>query len=435
MNQAIIVLIIMVVMIVTFFTGWIPIVAAAMGVPLLLELTGILTFSEAWAGFSNSTVISFIPIFTMAAVLTKSSFIYRLKLWVKNLQKGKNGKFKVLAAVVFATFLLTTFMNAASAVAVMAPIIASVAAEAGLSRKQTLKLCGDVSSNSILVLPIGLTLTAYLTYNAYLEAGGAESSYLFGIMDQTILKAPIFVVWLILMIVFGRRFIKVNDSELEDGNESVVKENEKATVLTKELDRLAIGMFFASIVVMVAGTQFFGIPIYLTCGVFAIASIAMKLITVNEAIASMSWVSIVVIAGTLPVATALNKTGASAILADILSRMVGQTNNVYILAAIFFLVPFVLTQFMSNTACAAVFSPLAVTAGVAMGVDPRFLLVASQLGAYSAFLTPMSTACEAITYETGHFKMGEFAVSGIFSSVTWFVLFMIWFPICSRYFF
>ena len=64
MNQAIIVLIIMVVMIVTFFTGWIPIVAAAMGVPLLLELTGILTFSEAWQAFQiprSSVSFRFLP--------------------------------------------------------------------------------------------------------------------------------------------------------------------------------------------------------------------------------------------------------------------------------------------------------------------------------------------------------------------------------------
>ncbi len=423
-------------MTIMFFTGWIPIIAAAMSVPLLLQLTGILTFSEAWSGFSNSTVISFIPIFTMAAVLQKSSFTYRLKAWVRKLQSVRSGNFKVLAALVLATFLLTTFMNAASATAVMTPIILSIAAETGIPRKQALKICGDVSSNGILVLPLGLTLASYLTYNSYLEAGGADPQYMFSVMDQTILKAPIFLVWLVLMITVGTKFCAPKESgETLTVSVPLNQPQEAATQLTPAQDKLAMGLFFGSIVAMILFNQLFGTPIYLTCGLFALAAFAFKLITVNDALASMSWISIIIIACTLPLATAFNNTGASQIFADGVISIIGGSTNTYLLAAIFFIAPAFMTHFMSNTACAAIFSPLAVTTGVAIGVDPRFLLVASQMGAFSAFCTPMSTACEAIVFEAGKFKMGEFVRSGLFALISWFVLFMVWFPICSNLFF
>ncbi|MCI8888461.1 MAG: hypothetical protein HFG70_10305 [Hungatella sp.] len=436
MVQATIVIGITIVMAVFFFTGWLPIIATAFCVPMLLQLTGVLTFNEAWSGFANSTVISFIPIFTMAAVLKKSSFIYRLKEFVKRLNGGKNGKFKVMFALVCATFLLTTFMNAASATAVMTPIILSVAGDVGLSRKKALKICSDVSSNSILVLPLGLTLTQYLTYNAYLEAGGADAGYMFDIMDQTLLKAPIFIIWLLIMIFLGNRFCLIHEDATIDVNKSDKGEEEEIkTTLTPLKDKLAVGLFFGSVTAMILCAQIWETPIYLTCGLFCIAAIALKIININDAIASMSWVSILIIACTLPLATAFNKTGASDIFAGLMNVVVGGTNNIYILAAVFFLVPAVLTHFMSNMACSAVFSPLAVAAGVSLGLDPRFLLVAAQMGAFSAFMTPMSTACEAITFEAGHFKMGEFAKAGLFPIITWFILFMIWFPICSQIFF
>lgn len=435
MSQAIIVCIITLVMAITFFTECIPLIAAAMGVPLLLQLTGVLTQSEAWSGFSNATVISFVPIFVMAGVLKKSSFTYRLKAKVKTLQYAKNGGAKVMAALVLSTWLLTTFMNAASATAVMIPIIISVATELGLPKKQTLKICADVSSNGIYVLPIGITLTTYLTYNAYLEAAGADSVYMFDLMDQTIMKAPIFAIYLLVMIFVAKRFVHPTENDADFANYQVSSsDNEKATNYTEQQDRLAIGMFFGSVLAMVIGVQILNIPIYLTCGIFAIACIAIGLISVTEAIASMSWISIIVIACTLPLATAFNKSGASDMIAGFLQQFIGGTSNTYILAAIFFIAPFIMTQFMSNNACAAVFSPLAVAVGIGMNMDPRFLLMACQFGAFSGFLTPMSTACEALAYEAGHFKMKEYVLCGLFPSVVWFALFMIWFPICAQYF-
>ena len=433
MNQAAIVFGITIIMSVLFFTNCIPMVASAFVVPILLQVTGILTASEAWSGFSNTTIISFVAIFAMSAVLKKSSFIYDIQQYVNKINRGTTGNFKVLAALGISTCVLTVFMNAASATAVMTPIIISVAADVGISQKKALKLCGDISSNSFIVFPMGLTLTQYLTYNAYLDAAEADEIYRFHALDQTLMKMPIFIIWLALMIFIAPRLMKMREEQIEIKAEA--KTEAVATTLSPEKDRLAKLMFFGCLVAMIILVQFFNIPIYLTCGAFAIACIAMKLVTVQDCVNSMAWISIVLTACTLPLATAFNKSGASDVFANALNIAVGGVTNEYVLAAAFFIAPAFLTQFMSNYACFAIFAPLAVAASVSLGIDPRFLLAASNFGAFSGFVTPMSTACQAIVYDAGHFRMSEFALNGLFPIITWFILFIVWFPTCSRLFF
>lgn len=53
MSQSLIVTIILIYMVVMFFWGKIPMAATALTIPLLLQITGILKFKDAWAGFSG----------------------------------------------------------------------------------------------------------------------------------------------------------------------------------------------------------------------------------------------------------------------------------------------------------------------------------------------------------------------------------------------
>ena len=91
MSQATIVMIILVVMSISFFIGYIPLAVTALSVPLALELTGVLKASEAWAGFSNTSVIVLIPLFMLGGVLKKTTFLEWLK---KNIMGAIGGDTK-----------------------------------------------------------------------------------------------------------------------------------------------------------------------------------------------------------------------------------------------------------------------------------------------------------------------------------------------------
>lgn len=155
MEQSTIVFGITILMSVLFFTNCIPMIAAAFVVPILLQVTGVLTPAEAWSGFSNTTIISFVMVFAMSAVLKKSSFISDIQKYVHKMNQGTRGKAKVLAALGLSTCFLTAFMNAASATAVIAPIIISVAAKSGISQKKSTKNVWRYQQQQFYCIPNG----------------------------------------------------------------------------------------------------------------------------------------------------------------------------------------------------------------------------------------------------------------------------------------
>ncbi len=97
----------------------------------------------------------------------------------------------------------------------------------------------------------------------------------------------------------------------------------------------------------------------------------------KEAYAGIDWVTIFLFAGMLSVATAMEKTGAGKLIADTVVSMMGDhPNAVDVLTAVLFLISNVLTQFMSNTAAAALLAPIGISIAQSIGADPKPVLMA-----------------------------------------------------------
>ena len=82
------------------------------------------------------------------------------------------------------------------------------------------------------------------------------------------------------------------------------------------------------------------------------------------------------------------------------------------LHAVFFIVPFAITQFMQNQSVMNVFAPIALIACGALGADPRGCMILISAGALTAYMTPSATAAVAMCMGAGGydvkalFKMG-----------------------------
>ena len=123
MSQSLIVAIILIVMIVSFFAGYIPMAATALAVPMFLQITGVLSFKDAWAGFSSSTVISLVVLFILGGILNQTTFLEDLKQFVvTKLGAGAKGKRRVLLAAMLMSVVFSTFASPVSAMAIMLPI-------------------------------------------------------------------------------------------------------------------------------------------------------------------------------------------------------------------------------------------------------------------------------------------------------------------------
>lgn len=405
--------------------------ATALMVPVCLQFTGILKFKDAWAGFSSSTVVSLVVLFILGGILNQTTFLDDLKKWVvEKLGSGSKGKRKVLLASMLMSMIFSAFASPVSAMAIMLPIVVSIARETGLPVKNTIKACTDVACTSNNVLPFGTALTACITFNGYLEAAGATQRFAFA--DPFLAKVPIFIVFFLYIYFVGFRFYaKETDSE-EIGEvkvEAKKKERKKAE-LTPFHNRLGKVLFFGSAAGMILISTFTDLHMYVVGAVAIIIALAAKVIDQKEAIRSIRWETIFIYGGTVSLSTAMNDSGLNEMIANGISSVLGGVTNVAIVAGVFFITSFLMTQFASNRTVGAVFRPLSIAAAVGLGLDPRFTLLAIHYGSSLSTLTPMATSAQLIAFNEGKFKMKEFIIGSIGPALVYFIVFMVWFPVC-----
>lgn len=134
--------------------------------------------------------------------------------------------------------------------------------------------------------------------------------------------------------------------------------------------------------------------------------------SVEAAYKTINWESIVLIAAMLPMSVALEKTGASSMVARLLADNLGEASPYALLAGVYFTTS-CLTMFISNTATAVLMSPIALTSAVAIGVSPYPMLFAVTLGASMCFASPFSTPPNALVMQAGGYSFIDYIKVGL----------------------
>ena len=132
----------------------------------------------------------------------------------------------------------------------------------------------------------------------------------------------------------------------------------------------------------------------------------------KSALRDIPWDMLMLFVGALALGTALTNTGAGDMIGNSLASAVGGTHNNYVLGALFFLIPFVLTQFMLNRSVSAVFVPICLLTCSALGANPTGLVVLVNAGSLTAFLTPMATPAVPMCMADGGYDLRAIFKSG-----------------------
>jgi di/tricarboxylate transporter len=143
-----------------------------------------------------------------------------------------------------------------------------------------------------------------------------------------------------------------------------------------------------------------------------LAMVLVRCVTMEEAYRAVNWQSVVLIAGMLPMATALDKTGALKLIVDGLVDTLGDLGPIALMGGLFLLTT-VFSQFISNTATAVLVAPIALGAATGLGVSPYPLLMTVALGASTAFSTPMASPVNTLVIGPGGYKFVDFLKLGI----------------------
>jgi len=134
-------------------------------------------------------------------------------------------------------------------------------------------------------------------------------------------------------------------------------------------------------------------------------------IGINSAYKCISWKTIVLIVGMLPFSVALQRTGGVDIAADALTALTAGAGHHAVLALLFALTA-ALGMFMSNTATAVLFAPVAIAVAKDMGASPMPFAMIVALASSTAFVTPVSSPVNTLVVTPGNYKFGDFVRIG-----------------------
>lgn len=152
-----------------------------------------------------------------------------------------------------------------------------------------------------------------------------------------------------------------------------------------------------------------------SCFLAAAAMLLTRCCTTRQAWESINWPIVMVFAGSVCLGTAIEETGIATAIADGILSACG-TNALVALFCICLVATFI-TEFISNTACAAMFFPIAYQTAVSLDVNPVTFCIALMIAVSSSFATPIGSPTNMLVYGEGGYRFTDFMRIGLLMNI------------------
>ena len=413
-----------------FVTELIPLAVTAMAACTALGILGVLPSKQVYAGLSNSTVVLFGGMFVIGAAMFKTGLAETIGLWVVN--KAGTREVPLMGAVMLVTIILSSVSSNTGTVACLMPVVIGIANAAGVAPSKELMPLAIAANVGGTITMIGTPPNVIVT--GALSAAGLPS---FGFFEFALIGVPLSVIVLVYMLTIGRKTIPVKSAGAMD-EEAVKAAKEEAGAsddnAPKNKTKMIIsGLILVGVVVAMA-LKLKTVPLHTAAVTGAILCVITGCLKEKEAYAGIDWVTIFLFAGMLSVATAMDKTGAGKLIADTVVGMMGDHPNPLVLCAVLYLISNVLTQFMSNTASAALLAPIGISIAQSIGADPKPVLMALGIAASMAYATPMATPPNTLVLGPGGFSFNDYVKVGLPLCIITFIASVLIIPIFWPFF-
>lgn len=144
----------------------------------------------------------------------------------------------------------------------------------------------------------------------------------------------------------------------------------------------------------------------------ALAVVLTRCVSMEAAYRAINWPSLVLIAGMLPLATALQKTGGTELIVGGLVAGIGEAGPRAMMATLFVLTA-AIGLFVSNTATAVLLAPIAILTANSLGVSPYPFAMTVALASSAAFMTPISSPVNTLVLAPGNYRFMDFVKVGV----------------------
>ncbi len=392
-----------------FVTELIPLAVTAMAACTALGILGVLPSKQVYAGLSNSTVVLFGGMFVIGAAMFKTGLAEAVGLWVVN--KAGTKEVPLMGAIMVVTIALSAVSSNTGTVACLMPVIIGIANAANIPASKELMPLAIAANVGGTITMIGTPPNVIVT--GALSAAGLPS---FGFFEFALIGVPLSIIVLLYTLTIGRKTIPVKNAGAMDAA-AVEAAKKEAGASDDNAPKSKTKMWISGLillgVVAAMALNLKTVPLQTAAVTGAILCVITGCLKEKEAYAGIDWVTIFLFAGMLSVATAMDKTGAGKLIADTVVGMMGEHPNPIVLCAVLYLISNVLTQFMSNTASAALLAPIGISIAQSIGADPKPVLMSIGIAASMAFATPMATPPNTLVLGPGGFSFNDYVKVGV----------------------
>ena len=430
MSPAVQTLIVLAIMAVFFVTEIIPLAITSLGGAIALALMGIISSKEAFSGLSDSTVVLFAGMFVVGGALFYTGLAQKIgETVVSKAGTSENG---LMLAIMGVTATMSAFLSNTGTAAALLPVVVGICAVAKIPASRQLMPLAFAAGIGGIITMVGTPPN--IIVNGALNKAGITP---FGFFEFAWIGIPLTIATILFMMTIGKRFLP--NHIIEDVGE-VEQEVSAGEVSNDPKKQLYSGLILGGVIVlMILGDTLksnFGInlPLSLVAVVGAMLCVLTGCLGEKQAYTSIDWVTIFLFAGMMPVAGAMDKSGAGQLIANAVLGIMGSDPSPYFATAVLFILSCVMTQFMSNTASCALLAPIGIAIAKGMGADPHAVLMAIGVAASCAFGTPVGTPPNTLVLGPGQYKFMDYVKAGVPLIIVCFIVSILIIPMVWPFF-
>ena len=383
-----------------FVTELIPLAVTAMGGAIACGLLGFIPVKQVFSGLSNSTVVLFAGMFVVGASMFYTGLAQKIGgVVVSMVGTGENS---LMFGLMTVGTVLSAFLSNTGTAACLLPVALGICASAKIPASRQLMPLAFACGWGGIITMVGTPPN--IIANGALQAAGIQDQ--FGFFEYAWIGIPVSVAGMLYMMFVGKYLLPKQELSADQEIEQEVEANEASS--TKQM--ISAVILIAVVLVMAVGVK--GVTLEMAAIIGAIVCVLTGCLTEKQAYASIDWVTIFLFAGMMPVSKAMDVTGAGKMIADWTVGLMGGSPSPLVVTAILFLLSCTLTQFMSNTASAALLCPIGIAISKNLGADPKAVLMAIAVAASCAFASPVGTPPNTLVLGPGGYKFMDYVKAG-----------------------
>lgn len=408
--------------IILFLTDWIPSATAAVLGCALFVLTGICSVSEAFSGFSDSTVILVFGMMVVGDALFNSGLAYDIGNFVIRTARGSEVRILLIVGAVSAV--MSAFLSNVAVIAMALAIVNSIVQTSKNLKPMHLYLPATLGA----IFGGSVTLVGSTPQQAAQGVLQAATGQTMGVFDFVYVGIPLVVIYLVYITTIGPKLArKIWGDRADCRLDSIDSGNSMEHLVIKgnQRKKITMSVIFVAMVFLYASEI---IPIALTAALCALACIVTRCTTEKRLLKELDFRILIRLAGCLGLAEGLYASGCCDLIASSFINLFGaQMHPMVLLAASVFLV-ILISNFISNSTAVMVVLPSTLAIVSMLGYNAVSYTLAISYGASLVICTPLASAQIAMSLAAGY-RFSDYFKYNIFLQILVYLLILLLLPV------